>query len=170
MDAKRVAELLRDGSEGLLGNLERSLREDEDFDEVEIQSTLAQAAAICAGELPEDCDVEYFDALLTLAEKVAEPVHIGSFLEFRYWADFEEIGIWPWMLRRKPPFPVPVCAEPGPQVGFLSVEDIAQIALPGFGRLPRIESADGNYAREEFKEVLESLVEDKLDLLAVLWP
>jgi hypothetical protein len=152
----------------LLGRVEARLRADKRVGEDGIRRTLKRVADISRNELPEDCDVNYFDALCWLLEVAGEKITIGSFEGFRRIAYLKEVGIWPWLLRSKPRFPVPVCPHPPPEVGFLPFEDIGRIALPGFERLPSTDSADVRYARQEFQEVLESLAEEKLDLLAVV--
>jgi hypothetical protein len=105
--------------------------------------------------------------LCWLAEVLGEKINIPSFNDFKAWF-LDDIGIWPWLLRSPSPFAVPVCSDPPPQVGFLSVDDMQRLALPGFNQLPPAGYPEVDYARQEFQEVLESLVEDKLDLLAVL--
>ena len=167
LDAESIANQIRTEPEALLDRMARQVREKDAFDEEELQTALARAAAICEGRLPDDCDPDYFRALCWLMEVVSEEVRIGSFVDFHWWF-IEEAGIWPWLLRSRPPFPVPVCSDPSQQVGFLSVEDIERFALPAFDQLPPTDTSEVSYARQEFREVLESLVEDKLDLLAVL--
>jgi hypothetical protein len=167
MNANQVAEQFR-GQPDVLVNRMKQLLRDGGSDEEEIEECVEQAIAICGGELPDDCEMEYFFTFRWLIEGVSEEIEIGSFREFRSWFNFEEIAIWPWMTRTKPPFPVPVSDEPGAEVGFLSVEDIEQFALPAFKDLPPTDSPDVAYSREEFKEVLETLVQDKLDLVAVV--
>lgn len=152
----------------LLNNVELKLRNQNQFKDEEILSTMTQAEAICQGNLPKDCDVEWFDAFCWIMDAMAEKIQISSFLGFRHLGYLEDIGIWPWMLRTKPPFAVPVCADPPPQVGYLSSEDMARIVVTGFPGLPAKRSREVAYARQEFQEVLETLVDDNLDLVAVL--
>ena len=176
MDAESVASQFRSARDELLQRVESHIREQNEADderhynEGQIRRTLAKAEAICERKLPEECAPEFFDALCWLAEVVGEKITIGSFLGFRHMQFLDEVGIWPWLLRSKPPFMVPVCKHAPPQVGFLSTDDIAKFALPAFAKLPapRAHPTEVNYARQEFQEVVESLAEDKLDLLAVL--
>jgi hypothetical protein len=168
MDGQRLARDMRDAPSDVLGKIESRLRERAPSEGTATRGVLDAAARLCRGDLPPDCDLEYFCALCWLAEVTAERVTICSFQDFRHLSYLEEIGIWPWMQRRPPPFPVPRCQDESPQVGFLSVNDIETFALPEFARLPRSDDRDVLNARDEFRDVLESLVPDQLDLLGVL--
>ncbi len=167
MDGKAFAAEMRESFGDLLGRIEARASEHSADAEAKRQ-VLAAAAAICRGDLPPECELEYFCALCWLAEVTSELVTVCSLQDFRHLSYLEEIGIWPWMLRRTPPFPVPRCQEEYPEVGFLSVEDIETLALPEFARLPQSDDREVLNARDDFRDVLESLVPDRLDLLGVL--
>lgn len=168
VDVASIAQQFAISRNTLLSRVEDRLRGDDRFDEEEIQNTLAKAAAICGGDIPSDCEEGYFDALCWLAEVVGEKITIGSFLGFRRIQFLEAVGIWPWLLRSRPCFLVPARREAPPQVGFLGSDDIVAVAPSILDDLPATDSVEVSYARQEFQEVLESLAEDKLDLLAVL--
>ena len=168
LDAKCVANQFVATPKALLNRMEQSIRDQRRFSEDDIQSTVAKAGAVCLGEIPKNCDAEYFHALCWLAEVAGEKITIGSFLGFRHGQFLRDIGVWPLFLRSGAPFAVPLCAEPPPQVGFMDAAAIGWFAITGFDRLPTSNCAEVNYARQEFQEVVESLAEDKLDLLAVL--
>lgn len=170
IDANRVADQMRTEAQQLLARLEEALRENDESDDEERQEILSYADEIFTGKLPDECEYEHFEAFHWLMGLVGERIELGSFLEFRRWAYFEDIGIWPWLKLSRPPFPAPDCEEPDPQTGFLSASDIKEFALPAFDDLPSPHFPETNYSRQEFKEVLKSLVKDKLDLLAVLMP
>jgi hypothetical protein len=169
MDANRLAGQFTAERRSLLDRTEHRIREENQFAEEDIQSTMVNAASICEGRLPEDCDPEYFYALCWLAEVASEKVNIGSFLGLRHLSFLEETSIWPWMSRHPAPFPVPHNDESCPAVGFFPMADMeAFLALPESVRLPPSEDRDVLNARDEFCDVLETLIRDRLDLLAVL--
>jgi hypothetical protein len=144
------------------------LRDQQCFTDREVQSTADKAALICQGELPRRCNSKFFDALAWIGEELGERIDVSSYQGFRRMSFLEEVGIWPWLLESRPSFAVPRCPEPPPQVGFLTAADMAKILDSGFAQLDPSVSKEALYAREEFKDILESLVEDQLDLLAIL--
>jgi len=168
MDAKALAGRFLAEGNVLVELAEKRIREEGVFDEHDIQSTLTKATEICQGKLPPECDAEYFDALCWLAEATSEKVHICSLNDFRRLSYLDAIGIWPWLERFEPPFAVPRGEEDIPKVGFLPAAEIESFALPEFARLPATSDRDVVNARDEFRDVLETLVPDGLDLLAVL--
>jgi hypothetical protein len=139
-----------------------------EYDEQGLHLALTTANIICRNEIPADCGLEYFYSLCWLAEVAAERVAIYPYQGFRHLSYLEEIGVWTWFQQARPPFAVPICNEPPPEVGFLAADDIEHRALPAFDALPPNECRDVNNARDELKDVLETLVSDRLDLLAVL--
>ncbi len=165
---RNVADQFRIAAQVILNRMEQQIRSAQRFDEEEIRNTLAKAATIGAGQLPDDCDAGYFDAVCWLADVTGERINIGSFIGFKSLSFLTDAGIWPLLLQSRPEFSVPVCSDPPPQIGFLGNEDIQHIAIPSIAQLPSAQSAEAAYARQEFQEVLESLDADKLDLLAVL--
>jgi hypothetical protein len=168
MDSQAVARRLRESSEDLLKKIEEQLRRQAPECESERQNLLNAARGICRGEIPENCGVEYFLALTWLAGETSERVPICRFQEFRRLSYLDAVGIWPWFARFQPPFALPRGEDDGPQAGFLPWAEIDSFAFPEFFRLPATEDRDVLNARDEFRYVLETLVPDKLDLLAVL--
>lgn len=84
----------------------------------------------------------------------------------------EDIGIWPWFQRRAPSFPLPHSSESYPNAGFLSWQDMPDIVSTGIQNLPPPrDTSAARYAlnaRDEFQHVLSTLIDDQLDLVAVL--
>jgi hypothetical protein len=167
MDGNGFARQLRDSCEELLEKVRQQSKACGDPGYV-----IDVARRICRDEIPDrlprSFGLDYFYALCWLAEVASERVQICSFQGFRSLAYLDEIGIWPWLLRRPPPFPVPRSGDEAPSVGYLPVNDIQRFALPEFARLPLSRDQDVVNARDEFRDVLETLIPDHLDLLAVL--
>jgi hypothetical protein len=175
IDSARVAREFAVAGGDLLKRVEQHLRDQQRFDDEEIRSTSAKAARIIEGKIPPESDAvddddyhEYFDALCWIAAVVGERINVPSFNDFRRLHFLKDIGAWVWLMQSRPIFAVPACREPPPQVGFLSASDIRTFALPRFPNLPPAGYAEAAYARQELQEVMESLAEDGLDLLAVL--
>lgn len=168
LDAKTIGTQFASTPTLFAQQVEQRLRDENQFSEEDIQDVMTKVTAICGGQLPKKCDAEYMDAFCWLMEDVAEKITIGSFVGFRHLQFLDDTGIWPWLLRSPPPFAVPVCENPPPQVGFISADEMERLAMSGTSQLPPADCEEVNYARQEFLEVLESLSSDKLDLLAVL--
>jgi hypothetical protein len=118
--------------------------------------------------LPDDCNIEYFDALCWLAEVGGEKIQVPEFAYFRGLRYLDDTGVWPWFQISPPPFPVPVCPDPFPEIGFLRGSDIEQQVLSSAGSLPKCQDAEATNARQQLLDVLETIVEDRLDVLAIL--
>jgi hypothetical protein len=128
---------------------------------------------------------------------VGERLQIGLLCDFRHIDFLEDVGIWPWTQQETPPFPMPLSKQPPPGCGFLSVQFMQNVVLPGFDRMPpcgsverlrvgMVQSRKGltavitkqrgsekprpglispcQLARNQFREIVESVVADKLDL------
>jgi hypothetical protein len=168
MDAKNVSSRFAAERESLLESTAEIMRQQGDFSDEDMQSTLSKVAEICQGKLPATCDVEYFNALCWLGEAVGEKVEICPFQDFRRLSYLDAVGIWPWFRRFPPPFSLPNSEENVSQAGFLPWTELESFALPEFSQLPDTDDSDVLNARDEFRYVLETLIPDKLDLLAVL--
>ena len=166
LNANSVANRLRDSTELLVSNVREKIRLEGRFSEEDIESTVAKVSTICCGDLPVECDTEYFHALCWLSEVLGDKVNIGPFYCFKRANFLTETGIWPF-LASSHPFSIPRSIENPPQAGFLTAKDMELIALPGLYALPPSDLYEANDARSEFIEVIESLSEDNLDLLAV---
>jgi hypothetical protein len=167
MDAEAFGRRLSDSPAELLDAIDQRLRE-RSIDEPVRASVLEATRAICRREIPELCGAPYFDALCWLAEVTSERIQICPFQEFNRLSYLEATAIWPLLARFAPPWPVPRGEDDVPQVGFLPAGEIAPFALAEFSRLPPTDDRDLANARDEFRDVLETLVPDGLDLLAVL--
>ena len=171
MNGQEFARELRESRQSLLDRLKQQIRRttpESEYDELGLQLVIDAANNICRGASLRNCGAEYFYALGWLAEIATERVAICSFQGFRDIGYLEEVGIWPCLLCSLPPFSVPACTEPLPQVGFLSVSDAKNCRIACLDHLPPSDDREVNKARLEFQEVLESLMADDLDLLAVL--
>lgn len=154
--------------EELLNQMMDRIRQTDQFSEKEVQESYELARQICAGQLPNDCEPGYFNALCWLCEVVGEKIDIPGFTLLRNASYIDDIGIWRWFRDTRPPFAVPTVSEPPPAVGFLRCSDIKSIVLPGLPELEECPDSECESARTYFEEVAESVQEDGLDLLAVL--
>lgn len=152
----------------LLDRVAEQIRKQKGFDEQHVQDMVQFANCVGSGNFPEDCHTGYFDALCWLAEVAGEKVEIPEFVLFRGLSYLDDIGIWPMFRKSKPPFAVPVCSDPPPEVGFLGLSDMESTVLSEFNELPECEDPEAVNARQQVYDVLESIVEDRLDVLAVL--
>jgi hypothetical protein len=169
IDGQVFARQLQESSEDLLEKIEQSLRDQPPEDDSARQVLLDAACRICRDDIPVDGGLEYFYALCWLAEVASERVTVCSFQGFRRLSFLDAIGFWPWLLRHPAPFPVPHSVDSCPAVGFFPVADMeAFLPLPESPRLPPSEDRDVLNARDEFCDVLETLIRDRLDMLAVL--
>lgn len=168
MDPDAFARRMADSADTLLTEVHQQMIGSRHCANSDLTPVLEAAKRICARSLPDDCDASYFLALCWLASVAAEPVPIGMFdsIKLPY---LEAIGIWPWMRQHEPPFAIPRSKQTPPEVGYLSAESIRDVALPGFENLPKVDNKAVLHGRNEFREVLESLADDKLALLAVLF-
>ena len=155
-------------SDVLLQAAAEIMRQQGDFTEEGVRDIVGKVATICRGKLPAICDDEYFDALCWLAEAVGDKVEICPFQDFRRLSYLDNVGVWPWFQRFPPPFSLPRGADDTPQAGFLPWSELKSFAIPEFSRLPATDDSDVLNARDELRFVLETLVPDRLDLLAVL--
>jgi hypothetical protein len=151
----------------LLDRMVERIRSELECSEREIEESLELAERLCLGKLPDDCEPEYFSALCWLAEAGSEKVQIPPFVLFRSLSFLDDIGIWPFLRKSRPSFAMPVCSDPPPEVGFLPSGDASNM-LAELQELPECDDSEATDARQEFLEVLETIVDDRLDLLAVL--
>lgn len=122
------------------------------------------AEAICRGNMPDESSQPYFDAFLAILNVLGERIELGSF-EFNTCLYLEDVGVWPWTQQENPPFPLPRSKEPLPHFGYMSRDFMHRVVLPGIDQLPPCEMG-GHTARNEFAEIVESVVDDGLDLIA----
>ncbi|TWU44741.1 hypothetical protein Poly51_57900 [Rubripirellula tenax] len=167
MNASQVAEQFSNPST-LLDQMADRLREANEFTEDEVKDSLKFASQICACRLPDDCGTDYFNALCWLCEVASEKVEIPGFTLLRSHGHIDDIGIWHWFQSQSPPFAVPTCSDRPPEVGYLANSDIESIVLPALEEADECTDEEAESARTNFHEVVESVHEDGLDLLAVM--
>ncbi|HUE74942.1 MAG TPA: hypothetical protein VMP01_29010 [Pirellulaceae bacterium] len=167
IDGRQFADKLGKSAEEVLKGVREKIFLEKRCDEASARPVLRAAERLCSGNLPVDCPIEYFDALCWLGVVEGEPVKLGCFDSMKY-SYFDRVAIWPWMRRRSPPFSIPDSAETPPEAGYLSADDISGWALSAFDELPVTNDAEVMFARTQFREILESLAEDRLDLLGVV--
>jgi hypothetical protein len=138
-----------------------------EWNAAEADVTISACRQICSAELPEDCGVEYFDALCWLASVAAEPIPLPCFEVVRP-IYFRAVGIWLLMRSHSPPFLIPRCRTSPPEVGFLPAQSVTATTRSKFDSSPVNGDPIVCDARRRFQEVLESLADDQLDLLGVL--
>ena len=135
-------------------------------DEVETRQTLTE---LVEGSCPEECSEKHFCLFGAILNALAEEIEIPVFVCVRGLSIVDEIGIWPWFQSSQVPFSVPTTSAPPPEVGLMTLAEIKTVFESGFDSLPPC-SFDSEQARVEFKDVLETLIEDQLDLMAILLP
>ena len=168
MNAEKVAAQFSE-PRSLLEHMADRIKEANEFVEGEIQESMVLARQICAGNLPDDCEGGYFNALCWLCEVASEKVDIPGFSLLRSHGYIDDIGIWHWFQNQLPPFEIPTCSDPPPKVGFLASSDIGSIVLPALAEeSDECSDKEAEIARTHFHEVVESVYEDGLDLLAVM--
>lgn len=149
---------------------------DEDDEEVRdktatIRVILSAAERICQNDLPAECGEEYFAAFRWLIELASEHITICDFQDVRHLSYLEDTAIWSWFQKRTPSFPLPRNSEGYPAVGFLSQQDMPEFVSAGIQKLPQpLDPSIVNYvqnARDELQNVVSSLIDDQLDLVAI---
>lgn len=156
-----VARQMIDSSEEVLRKTRQFVEQKSDAPDA-VEPIMAAAEAICRGQLPADASQPYFDAFYAIISVLGERIELDSF-QFGSIVYLEDVGIWPWTQQEVPPFPLPRTKEELPQFGFMSCEFMQNVVLPGIDELPP--STVGQRARNEFAEVVESVVDDGLDLI-----
>jgi hypothetical protein len=133
---------LRESPQALLDQIETRLRhrtlgagEEEEF-EAGLQVLLDAAKQLCDAAAPPGCELQNLYALCWLAEVGGERITICPYQAFRHLSFLDDVGVWNWFLEHRPPFPVPQCPDPPPQVGYLPAPQISRFALSAFEHLP----------------------------------
>jgi hypothetical protein len=163
LSAERFATQMNDASSKLMERLRKKLRRELKSTPEHIVPIEAAARELCQGNVPPDAPQTFFDAFATLVTVFGEQIRLESF-QFDTCLYLEDVGIWPWTQQESPPFPVPKTRQPLPQIGFLSSFFMQSEVLPGFSKLPPC--SEGRLARNQFQEVVDSVVADNLDLVA----
>lgn len=167
LDADDFAAKLKDQSEELLTRTRTRLEQDDQLEFGDLEYGLGLASQVCRGEIHDKCSEDHFWALCWLADTELERIPLGVLISVKRFSYIEAVGLWPLLAKWKPPFPVPRGDSIPPGVGFLPQGEITLSALPFLDAIPD-DAPDVAYARQQFIEVLESLAEDKLDLLAIV--
>ena len=129
----------------------------------EIQS-LVEAGI--AGDWPHSEAPDGFVAFHWLMETIAEPILVERLLDFRRWSYWESTGLWDYFLAEPAPFPVPKSSKRVPNVGYLSVAGMKQLLRSESAR--DIENFDDSRpVHIEMLEIIESLVQDALPMMAI---
>ena len=167
LDGKDFAErLVNDGKE-ILDQTRARVQKERRVSKGDLERGMEIAQAICNGELPKECDDDYFWVLCWIGDTVLERIPSSGLAGVNHFDYIEEVGVWPLLGRWKPPFPVPRSSEVPPAVGYLPREAMAETAIPELEQLPE-PGPDAANARRTLIEVIESLDEDELDLLTVI--
>jgi hypothetical protein len=177
--------------EGLIRETRARLIKERKLDTSDIKHGLELIDRIFQDNLPAICDEDYFWALCWVADTVLERIPLEDFIHIKGFSFIEKVGLWPMLAQWTPPFVVPKSLSIPPAVGFAPHVDIARAVIPALVAMdnavpvPRYSitgrpiperfwnDANGPYvkqARRQFREVLESLVEDGMDLLAIATP
>lgn len=167
LDADAFASELSEQSENILQQTRARLEHEKQLDANDIDYGLTLATAICRGDMPNDCSEDYFWSLCWIADTVLERIPLGVLISVKRFSYIREVGLWPLLERWQPPFAAPRSTSMPPGVGFLPHQQISATAIPFLGELSD-QDVDATYARQQFVEVLESLDEDHLDLLAIV--
>ena len=107
-----------------------------------------------------------FVAFHWLLETIAEPIVIERLLNFKSWSYWESTGLWDYFLSASPPYPVPSSPGRVPKVGYLSLEGMMRM-LEAESHKTFSERDDCRAVRSEVLEVVESLLQDELPMLAI---
>jgi hypothetical protein len=135
-------------------------------DQLTVESVLAAAARICAGDLPPVCPHPYFEALARLADLLCKPNRFDGFQDTR-WRYMDAVGILQYF-GPVAPFLLPQPKPDGDNgAGFLPAPTIATLIANGLSDLPPTTDVHVQGGREDFLDFLESTTDDGLDVLVV---
>lgn len=162
VSAEQLAERMNEASDEWMEEIRHFVASESD-DSDAVDAIVTAAKALCKGQIPADAPQPYFDAFYAIANTFGERIELESF-QFNTCVYLEEIGIWPWTQEESPPFPMPRMNAPLPQFGFMSNDFLRTVVLPGMEQLPP--SGMAREAQTEFAEVVESVADDGLDLIA----
>ena len=168
MDGQTFARQMRESPDELLAKVEPVFRQQAPDDDAAWNVFRDRATKLCRGELPADSDADDYYALCWLVEVASQRFQICGFEEFRHPSFLEELAIWPELKRHPAPFPLPQSTDDYPSAGYLAVEQAKVFVEDTFHRLPLSTDRDVLNTRDEFHYALTTLVDDNLDLLAVL--
>jgi hypothetical protein len=139
---------------------------EEKSDDSEAAEKIIEAAEdVCGKKIPADAPQVYFDAFYAILSVLTERIALDSF-EFGSCLYMMDLGIWPWTQQETPPILLPRKQDgTPPEFGYMSCDFMRKVVLPRMSKLPPSEMGCQR-ARNEFEEVVESVVSDGLDLFA----
>ncbi|MFC1757905.1 hypothetical protein ACFL2H_03945 [Planctomycetota bacterium] len=109
----------------------------------------------------------YTQCLEAVAEATMEAIRIPELGEFRSFSNLEEFGLIPGLLTNAAPYPLHCGQLDDLAVGFLPWSQMATFSFSDDCNLGMLSNEEIEFGRDEFRGVLESLVDDQLDLLAL---
>jgi hypothetical protein len=166
-DADKTLSAFQNEASDIASQTEAKMRQDDSFSKKEIAYTKKYVDRILNHEIKIPSSESYFNAMCWIFDTISEKIVAGSLQGFRRLSYLDEIGFWNFFLNDKPPFAIPVSDEKPPQIGYLNHDSIANVVLE-LKKLSPSKLVEANYGRQEIIEILESVSDDKLDLLAVL--
>lgn len=164
LDARQYLELVT--AEGLVDRVRQNAQQLPALTEEDLSTIENLVREGISGAWPQSSANDAFVAYHWLMETVAEPIIVESLLGFRSWSYSSGAGLWESFLRERPPFPAPCGLGDVPNVGFLSVNDMIGILAGNVSDDTAVAPAS-RVVRSEVLEIMESLVEDRIDLIAV---
>ena len=167
LDATEFAQRLPREADEIIAATRQRLQDSDKLSSAELDRGLEMATCICQGNLPPTCKADDFWALVWIADTCLETVEMNALIGVKSFSYIEDTGIWPLVGRWQPPFPVPRNPQiPLPKLGFVPHESIPEALLELSARTSQDPFTVN--ARRVFMEILESLEEDRLDLLVVI--
>lgn len=130
----------------------------------ELDEILFAIEKIGVSEIPKNTPQPYFDALYAILNVYGEPITVRGLDSFNSCLYLEETGIWPWFDQDKFPFKVPKQKNSPPEFGYASANLLKNEVLPGLDNFETSEECQGTI--NSLEEIVESVVEDNLDLIA----
>lgn len=168
MKADVIGERFRREPEAVADEVVAKIADDGQPTEQDLVNSRQFAQTVCTGNFSPEDAADEINTLCWMCELAGEKIDIPNFNFFRSVSFLEDIGIWPLFEEEKPPFPVPECTDGIPAVGYLSFASIKRHTESEFGELPECQDSQSEDARDDLLGIMETLVEDKLDLLAIL--
>jgi hypothetical protein len=97
----------------------------------------SRLSSILQGEVPTECDVQWFEGLFAIAMGNLERIDLAAFSEMQDFSLVEEVGLLLPSMTTVPPFPVPSCRSHFPKIGFLSNSMLSDFQFEPGGQLSR---------------------------------
>lgn len=161
--SKEIASLVKSDAflvERTLDRVKESTQATKD-DIVELQRILKSGLR---GEWPTSDNSDAFLAFHWMLETIAEPIPVEQLFEFRKWQYWESTGLIRSLIDQEPPFSVPKSSVCPPTVYFLPNSRMESVVNERFDT----QEHDSQVLREELNSIIESVLTDGLDLIAVV--